>query len=225
MPARIELIDRLEALFESARNPTRAREASAYMRNQFPFYGISSPNLRLIAREAVSDESASSEAAVRTVVLGCWKRPEREWQYFACGYLRSSLRTLSGDFLPTAERLITMKSWWDTVDTLAAHTVGPLVRGDSGLVARMDSWIDSDDIWLARAAILHQLGYRSETNADRLFDYCLRRADESEFFLRKAIGWALREYSKTDPRAVQEFVHEHDDRLSSLSKREALKRI
>jgi 3-methyladenine DNA glycosylase AlkD len=89
----------------------------------------------------------------------------------------------------------------------------------------MDAWIRHDDIWLARTAIIHQLHCKSATDADRLFDYCLRRAHDSDFFIRKAIGWALREYSKTDASAVRRFVREHDVELSGLSKREALKWI
>jgi 3-methyladenine DNA glycosylase AlkD len=87
----------------------------------------------------------------------------------------------------------------------------------------MDEWIESDNIWLARTAILHQLGYKSQTNADRLFDYCLRRASDKEFFLRKSIGWALREYSKTDETAVRRFVDANASALSPLSRKEALK--
>lgn len=89
----------------------------------------------------------------------------------------------------------------------------------------MDHWIASDDIWVARSSIIYQLGYKRNTDADRLFDYCQRRSGDTEFFIRKAIGSALREYSKTDPAAVRDFVSRNQERLSGLSKREALKRI
>jgi 3-methyladenine DNA glycosylase AlkD len=109
------------------------------------------------------------------------------------------------------------------VDELAKHAVGPLVRADTGLVPVMDDWIDSENIWRARTALLHQLAYKGSTDADRLFAYCRRRAADKEFFIRKAIGWSLREYSKTDEAAVRSFVAELDDQLSALSRTEALK--
>ena len=152
----------------------------------------------------------------------CWLQPEREWQYVACGYLRRHVAAASPAFIATARQLVTTKSWWDTVDTLASHTVGPLVRAHPTLGDVMDDWIRSDNHWLARTAILHQLGAKAATDADRLFRYCAARATDTEFFVRKAIGWALREYSKTDGPAVRRFVREHPD-LSGLSRREALK--
>lgn len=217
------LVDRLERLFERARNEDRAAEMSRYMRDLFPFYGISSAPLREIARDALAGMSTPTEAQLRAVSRACWKRPEREWQYFACGYLRRHIGVASAAMLPTLEHLIRTKSWWDTVDSLASRSVGPLVRNARTLVEEMDRWIDSPNVWLARTAILHQLFYRSATDADRLFTYCLRRAGDTEFFIRKAIGWALREYSKTDDDAVRRFVQQHALELSGLSKREALK--
>ncbi len=126
-------------------------------------------------------------------------------------------------FLPVAEHMIATKSWWDTVDLLAANVVGPLVAATPALRSEMDRWLVSDDLWLARSALLHQLKWKGDTDADWLFAACLTRAGDTEFFLRKAIGWALREYSKTDAAAVRRFVSDHDAELSGLSKREALK--
>ena len=195
-----------------------------YMRDAFPFYGIPAPAQREIWRTALTGQPAPTEAQLRSIARACWKHPEREWQYFACAYLRRNVRVLSAGFLPTIERLITTKSWWDTIDTLAIHAVGPLVRVSPHLSRKMDEWSTSDNFWLARTAILHQLLYRKATDVDRLLDYCRRRAPDTEFFIRKAIGWALREYSKTDPKAVRNFVRDHPE-LSGLSKREALKWI
>jgi 3-methyladenine DNA glycosylase AlkD len=215
------LIDRLERGFASAADAERARGMARYMRDGFDFYGIPAPAQLRIAREAIDGLPAPSEADLRQISLACWKRPQREWQYFACGYLRANIGIASSRFISTAEHLVSTKSWWDTVDALAVHVVGPLVRSDAELSATMDRWIDSENIWLARTALLHQNGYRSDTDAERLFDYCRRRAGDTEFFIRKAIGWALRQYSKTDEHAVRRFVRDSD--LSGLSKREALK--
>jgi 3-methyladenine DNA glycosylase AlkD len=129
----------------------------------------------------------------------------------------------SARFLTTARRLVTTRSWWDTVDGIASRTVGPVVAAHPELGATMDRWVRDRNLWVARTAILHQLTFRERTDADRLFEMCLTRAADTDFFLRKAIGWALREYSKTDAAAVRRFVGEHDRELSELSKREALK--
>jgi 3-methyladenine DNA glycosylase AlkD len=217
------LLARLEGLFDASRDEAKAAAMTRYMRDLFPFYGIPAPAQREIYRTALGGAPVPAEADLRSVARSCWERHEREWQYFACGYLRQHGRIASPRFIKTVELLITNKSWWDTVDSLAAHTTGPLVRRWPELTKVMDRWIGSDNFWLARTAILHQLGYKSATDADRLFDYCLRRAADSEFFVRKAIGWALREYSKTDPDAVASFVGDHGSKLSGLSRREALK--
>jgi 3-methyladenine DNA glycosylase AlkD len=217
------LLGRLESRFETHRDTELARSASKYMRDLFPFYGIQAPLHREIARDVAAGLPRPTEAQLRRMCLACWRRPEREWQYFACGYLRRHVEVCSARFLTTVERLITSKPWWDTVDSLASRAVGPLVRRHPQLVSDMDRWISSDDIWIARTALLHQLHYKQDTDADRLFRYCSRRAGDPEFFIRKAIGWALREYSKTDAKAVRAFVRKHGRELSGLSRREALK--
>jgi 3-methyladenine DNA glycosylase AlkD len=218
-----DLLSDLEAAFVAQADPRRAAGARAYMRDQFPFYGIPAPAQRLIAREVTSVLPVPTESDLVRAVRACWRKPEREWQYFACWYLRRHVRGSPADLLTAVEPLITTKSWWDTVDTLASHTVGGLVAQHAELASTMDDWIGSDDVWLARTAILHQLGYKAETDADRLFGYCLRRAGDREFFIRKAIGWALREYSKTDGKAVRAFVLANADTLTALSRKEALK--
>ena len=194
----------------------------AYMRGQFPFAGIPTPE-RALDREVLAGLPAPGETQLRSVALACFERDEREFQYFAVDYLRRHVRVCSPRFLTTARRLIVTKSWWDTVDGLASRTVGGLVAAHPELVPSMDRWVLDRNIWIARSALLHQLNSRTHTDAGRLFAMCLARADSTEFFLRKAIGWALREYSKTDADAVRRFVRDHEGELSELSKREALK--
>jgi 3-methyladenine DNA glycosylase AlkD len=130
----------------------------------------------------------------------------------------------SPGFLDTARILISTRSWWDTVDALAAHVVGGIVARDRESVATMDGWLH-ESLWLARTAILHQVRFRERTDADRLFRYCLTMAGHRDFFIRKAIGWALREYAKSDPDGVRTFVRAHERTLSPLSVREALKNL
>ena len=217
------LVVALEAAFVARADPVRAAGARAYMRDQFPFYGIPAPEQKLIAREVTSGLPVPTEHELVSTARACWRKPEREWQYFACWYLRRHVRGRSAGMLTDVQPLITTKSWWDTVDSLAGHTVGGLVAQHPELASTMDEWVESDDIWLARTAILHQLGYKASTDADRLFAYCLRRAADREFFIRKAIGWSLREYSKTDGKAVRAFVRANAGTLSPLSSKEALK--
>ncbi|MBL8774697.1 MAG: DNA alkylation repair protein [Acidimicrobiales bacterium] len=218
-----EVVARWQAAFEPAADPERAGPMTAYMKGHFPFLGITTPQRRALARSAVAGLPAPEEADVMAVAAAAWALDPREYQYAAVDYAVRWVRRCSPDFLPVAERLVSTKSWWDTVDLLAANVVGPLVAATPALRADMDRWLVSDDLWLARSAILHQLRWKADTDDDWLFAACLARAADTDFFLRKAIGWALREYTKTDAAAVRRFVADHDAELSGLSKREALK--
>jgi 3-methyladenine DNA glycosylase AlkD len=215
------IMARLDLIYAPAADPERAVGAAAYMRNQFPFLGLTAPRMTQLDREVLAGLPAPTEPDLIGVAHACWARPEREYQYFACAYLRRHVRAGSTQLLPTLRELITTKSWWDTVDTLAAHTVGPLVAANPVLLSTMDEWVEDENLWLARTAILHQLRYKERTDAERLFRYCAKQAGHRDFFIRKAIGWALRDYSRTDPAAVRSFVDEHRGELSPLSVREA----
>jgi len=218
-----DVVERVTRAFEGARDAEKAPAMKAYMRDQFEFLGIPSPVRVALGRDALVGTGKPTEADLVAVSRSMWTKPEREFQYFAAWYLRRHQQVLTADFMDTARHLITTAPWWDTIDELAQNVVGPLVRRDRTLVATMDAWIEDDDLWLARTAILHQNRWKTDTDAERLFRYCARRAGDTEFFIRKAIGWALREYTRVDPDAVRRFVREHDAELSGLSKREALK--
>jgi 3-methyladenine DNA glycosylase AlkD len=224
-PLAAEVMDRLSRVFEGARDPARAAPMAAYMRGQFPFLGIPSPTQKALTREVLAGLGRPAEPDLAAVALACWQRPEREYQYFACGWLRRHARLCGPEFIDTAQHLLVTKSWWDTVDSLAAHLVGPLVARYPRLVATTDAWLTDGDRWLVRTAILHQLTYGSDTDTGRLFGYCTRQAGHPDFFVRKAIGWALRQYARTDPPAVRAYLAEHGDRLSPLSVREAAKHL
>jgi 3-methyladenine DNA glycosylase AlkD len=227
MPTRVAttILARLTETYEAHRDPAQAAPMEAYMRGQFPFIGLKQADQSRLNRQILGGTGQPTEADLTTLARRCWQRPEREYQYFAVGYLRRWVPTLpaSPGFLTVVEPLITTKSWWDTIDALAQHVVGPLVTTYPKLQATMDDWVIRDNLWLARTAILHQCRYKDRTDTDRLFGYCLARAGDSEFFVRKSIGWALREYSKTDATAVRTFVTQHAGELSPLSRREALK--
>jgi 3-methyladenine DNA glycosylase AlkD len=220
-----EVLSRLTRVYEAARDPERAAPMAAYMRDQFPFLGLPGPRQKELARSVVAGLPRPSEPDLRAIAVGCWALPEREYQYFACDLLRRHARLLSPGFLGVARTLVSTKSWWDTVDALAAHVVGRLVAQHPALAGDMDEWVRDEDMWIARTAILHQLRFGPATDADRLFGYCLLRAGHKDFFIRKAIGWALREYGKTAPDEVRSFVAAHRAELAPLSVREALKNL
>ncbi|MFE2041184.1 DNA alkylation repair protein [Streptomyces sp. NPDC059477] len=219
------LLARLTTAYPAAADPERAASMRAYMKDIAPFLGLTTPVRRTLSRTVLAGTPRPGEADCTAVALRCWALPEREYQYFAVDYLRRHTGRCSSAFLPVTRRLITSGSWWDTVDLLAAHVVGALVAADPALTADMDRWIADDDLWVARTALLHQLRYKEHTDADRLFGYCLRQSGHPDFFIRKAIGWALREYAKTDPDAVRAFLARESGRFAPLSVREALKNV
>ena len=224
-PLADDLLDRLVRLYGAARDPHLAEPAAAYMRHQFPFLGVPSPVQRALARSVVAGLGPPTEQDLHTVASACWELDEREYQYFACDWLRAHVAVPGPAFLGTVRTLVTTKSWWDTIDPLATRVVGGLVRRHPGLVAAMDEWSAAPDKWLVRTALLHQLHHGPATDADRLFGYCTRQAGHPDFFVRKAIGWALRQYARTDPAAVAGYVARNRDRLSPLSVREATKHL
>ncbi|MEU6251959.1 DNA alkylation repair protein [Streptomyces sp. NPDC047043] len=219
------VLERLTATYAAAADPGRAAPMRAYMKDVAPFLGLTTPVRRALSRTVVEGLPRPDEVDCTAIALRCWQLPEREYHYFAVDYLRRHARACSSGFLPVARHLVTTVSWWDTVDALAAHTVGALVTADPKLTADMDRWIVDDDLWVARTALLHQLRYKERTDTERLFGYCLRQSAHPDFFIRKAIGWCLREYAKTDPEAVRAFLARERGRFAPLSVREALKNI
>jgi 3-methyladenine DNA glycosylase AlkD len=225
VPATSTLVAHLADAFEGARDGERAVAMAAYMRDQFPFLGIPTPERRRLLRAVVHDTGRPDASTALNQASALWRRREREFQYAACDLLARCEKQLDGGALPVLERLITTKSWWDTVDALAGGVVGPVVQRDRSLDRAIDEWFDSGNLWLRRTALLHQLHWKAATDADRLFGFCERAASDRDFFIRKAIGWALRQYAYADPGAVLRFVKRHDGELSTLSKREALKHL
>ncbi|MBU3742540.1 MAG: DNA alkylation repair protein [Candidatus Kapabacteria bacterium] len=219
-------VGELHRTFASHADAKRAQAMSAYMRDQFAFYGIDAPTRQILQREIRQRLGLPSD--VLGLAHALWQRDEREMQYAACAILTQPVvqRALLVDDVPSVVDLITAKSWWDTVDVLAPNVIGSILRPlPDQLVQMASAWIESDNIWLQRTAIIMQLRYRAATNVDVLFDCILRRAASTEFFVRKGAGWALRQYAYTAPDAVRAFVEEHRNVLSGLTVREALKRI
>ncbi len=198
---------------------------AAYMKHRFTFMGVAAPARRTAQKATIDALATVNGAALLAFARACWKEPEREFQYVAADALHRHQRALRPEHLAALGALITSRSWWDTVDVLAVHAVGAVVGRHRPAASVMDAWIDADNIWLVRSAILHQLRYKDRTDAQRLFAYADRRAADSEFFVRKALGWALRQYARTDPTAVRRYVESRGERLSALTRHEALKHL
>ncbi|WP_127501469.1 DNA alkylation repair protein [Actinoplanes solisilvae] len=219
------LLARLDEVLLPAADPVRAEGQAAYMKNQFPFLGLPSPALRKLERAALAGLPPPTEDDLRSIVSALWVRDQREFQYVACSYLTRHVAVPRPGFLTTARSLVTTKSWWDTIDPIATRFVGGLVTRHPSLVLEMDAWSRDDNMWVVRTAILHQLHYGAATDTERLFGYCAAQAGHRDFFVRKAIGWALRQYARTDPEAVRSFVEANRSSLSGLSVREATKHL
>lgn len=218
-----ELTAAVRQSLEAARNPEQAVPMARYMRNLFPFLGLKRPQLNDCLRPIWAGvKPAATEKLIVSASRQIWKLPEREFQHAVIDLLGRNHKLLTPASIGLLRELIVSKSWWDSVDGITSWVVGPLVERHRNLASEMDAWSVDGNFWLRRAAIIHQLGFKQNTDAARLFDYCARNARDSEFFIRKGIGWALRQYARTDPRAVHQFVDAHSE-LSVLSKREALK--
>jgi len=220
-----ELLAAVSVSYRGAADAERAAAQRAYMRDQFPYLGIATPERRRLSRDVLKGSARPSTADCAALALRCWELPEREFRYFAIDYLITNVKHCESSLLTTLRTLITTESWWDTIDPMAAHIVGPLVAADPSLVATMDAWVRDENLWIARTAILHQLHYKAATDEKRLFEYCALQAEHPDFFIRKAIGWALREYAYTAPDAVRAFLDREAGRLSPLSVREAAKHL
>ena len=198
-----------------------ARAMRAYMKDVAPFLGIPTPMRRSAQRAAWAHLPALAEDEVATASRTLWALPEREYQYAACDLVGRHVRALTGGFVrDPVQDLLTTKPWWDTVDTLGSMAVTPLVDRHPELVDLMWAWLDSGDRWLVRAAIQHQRGLKDRTDLERLLAMCDRFAADREFFVAKAIGWALRDATRWDAPAVQRFVDDHPS-LSAVARREA----
>ncbi|MEM9518725.1 MAG: DNA alkylation repair protein [Actinomycetota bacterium] len=221
-----QILDSLERHFVASADPERAEPMATYMRGQFPFYGIGAKDRAELHKTVFAQRPPpTDEQALAALVDACLERPQREWHYTAVAVLRRHGRNLTAASWPAVRRIATTHAWWDTIDELAKHVAGRIVKNDPSQVAVMDEWVRSDDMWVARVAILHQLGFKATTDTARLFSYCELRADETDFFYRKAIGWALRQYAYVDPDSVRAFVDARRETLSSLTVREALKNL
>lgn len=206
-------------------DPHEAVGMQRYMKDIAPYLGIRSAPRRAAVKAAWKALPALDESGLAQFAQEMWRQPEREYQYAACDALDWYRGDLSAEFLHAPVRqLVSTKPWWDTVDSLGSAIITPLVIRHPELVDTMWEWLESGDIWLARAAIQHQRGKRDETDLHLLFAMCEVHIEDREFWLAKAIGWALRDVSAYWPADVQAFVDRHPA-IAPVARREAQRGI
>lgn len=217
-----EIIKQLKRELPKLSDHKRAIGAQAYMKDIAPFLGVMTPERRSLVKSLISTLPVPASDEIAETVRALWKLEEREYQYAACDILTKYHLELNRKFLAEhCEYLISTKSWWDTVDSLGSAVVSPLTMKFPA-ISLMRKWNKSDDIWLIRASIQHQRGRKYETDIDLLFELCTPHVAKKEFFIAKAIGWALRDLSRIDNREVVRFLAAHPD-LNSVAVREAKK--
>jgi 3-methyladenine DNA glycosylase AlkD len=209
---------------EAHRDPTNSGPMKAYMKNHFEFLGLRSPLRKALLKSFFKQYDLPAGEELKALVLQLWENPYRECQYCAMEILGKRTRTWEESFILLFEQLILQKSWWDTVDWLAPNGAGKLFeRYPELLIPTTERWNKSENIWLIRSSILFQLKYRERTDFERLGRYILRHTESKEFFIQKAAGWALRQYSKYNRIGVRQFIDQHEKRLSNLTVREGRK--
>ncbi len=209
--------------FEQHANVADADGMKAYMLHQFHFFGLKTPLRRKLSKEYFKQSLPPFKDA-EEIVKDCWQHPNREMQYIGTEFLAYYKKEWKKNTIQLMEYMITHKSWWDSVDHAATDLTGPFFKLFPEQTDKITGkWNRSSNIWLQRSSIMFQKAYKKETDKELLSNYILHVAASKEFFIQKAIGWALREYSKTNPDWVKQFVKQH--KLSPLSTREALKRI
>lgn len=219
-----KLVDFVVGEFESLANPEQAKPMAAYMKTTQPFYGVKKPERVPVYRAMKKGFPPKNQGAYLAAIKGLWSRPHRECKYAALEYACYFKDYINSDSMELYEKLARDGAWWDLVDIIAAHLVGKvLLKERESIEPILDQWIDDEDYWIRRTAILSQCRHKEKTNKEQLFRHCLKRVHEKEFFIRKAIGWALREYSYANPKAVKAFLLKNKSKLSGLSLREGAK--
>jgi 3-methyladenine DNA glycosylase AlkD len=223
------LIRDLRSTLRAMACPEDAAPMQRYMKSTMPYYGIKTQPLRKAAKQVFDRHPLADFASYRDAVLTLYRTAKRREERYAAiqlSGLKPYAQYQSMKALPMYEEMIVTGAWWDFVDIIASHRLGALLRRHpAAMKKRMRRWARSKDMWKRRSAILCQLGFKHDIDLKLLYDCIEPSLGSSEFFLRKAIGWALRSHAWIDPDEVVRYVRAHEDRLSPLSKREALKNV
>ncbi len=224
-----ELLDAVRTGLAKIGDPERAVGQQRYMKSTMPYRGVRSAELARLCKGLFAEHALPDRAAWEAAVRGLWDDAEfREERYAAIaltGHWAYSSYQDSGT-MPLYEHMIVSGAWWDYVDELAIRRVGPLLGGEHDVVAPvLRAWSTDENIWRRRTSIIAQIKAKAGTDLDLLTDVLAPNLEHKEFFVRKAIGWALREYAKTDPDWVRRYLGDHGEQMSGLSKREAAKHL
>lgn len=219
----MDFITHLQQVLKEHSNLENKPLMEAYLKNKFVMFGIKSPNRKALLKDVLNQHKDEVLQNCRNIVKKLYKLPEREFHYCAMELMNKFFKKkYTSEDIKLIEQLITTYSHWDSVDFIAKHILGNYLLIHHGNTKEIiNNFSNSNNMWLNRSVILFQLGYKDKTNSDILFRECLKHSKSNEFFIQKAIGWALREYAKTNSEAVKYFVE--INKLSSLSSREALK--
>lgn len=218
-----EIYEIIQSSFEANGNADNAEKMAAYLKGHFTMYGIKSPLRKELLKPIHKEVKRLEREEFIKLIKLLWAADERDFQYAGMEFLQKNKRKLNSDDLGFIEHLISNKSWWDSVDMLASHMAGHLLKSDLDLRdVWIEKWMQSGNMWLQRTCLIFQLKYAHQADFDLLKSVILDLKSINEFFIQKAIGWSLRQYAKYNPVAVKEFVSENED-LSNLARREALK--
>ncbi len=221
-----ELTSFVAAELASRANPDKAVGMAAYMKTDMPFYGVQKRGRTEVFRLIKKQFPVTDVTTYRAAVEALWEQPHREEKYLAIGIAKSHRDFVTFGNLDLYRRLIVEGAWWDFVDEVAIHCVGMVYLNQREQTSPLiEQWIDDDVMWLRRTSLISPIKHKAATDHEMLFDHCLRRSADKEFFIRKAIGWSLREYAKTEPDRVRAFLLADRESWSSLSFREASKHL
>lgn len=218
-------INQLETTFQTHENKENSLAMAKYMKNHFAFYGIKTTERRLLFKEIWNANKDEIKKDVQNIATSLYTKKQRELHYCA---IEIVIRECKGNYKKSdihfIEKLLTTNSWWDSVDTISKYILGQyLLEFPDAVEDTIEKFSNSDNLWLNRSAILFQLGFKEKTDFDLLKAICLQHENSTEFFIQKAIGWSLREYAKTNPHQVIDFVT--NSNLKPLSKKEAVKNL
>lgn len=208
--------------FSEAGDPVRAEGQMRYMRNKYAYYGLKAPEWVAILKDVFADHGMYDGKRLQKFATLCFNEEYHEMFYAGLQMIEKQLKIQDADFIVFLEKAIKAGAWWDTVDWIAKLVGIHFLRYPKLQYAYCRKWIESSNIWLQRVAIIHQLLYHDRTDHALLFEMILHRSDSSEFFVQKGAGWALRQYSKSNGRAVRTFIAQHPE-LAALTKREGMK--
>lgn len=217
------LVSYTKELLEQHKDAEKSMGMAKYMKDLFPYYGIKSPERKELVGRIKKEVGINDIDEIVTFAKSLWKEPQRELQYIGMDLLIAKAKKLKMEHMADMEELVTTKSWWDSVDGIASNCLGAILKDDEAArKAYASKWIESDNMWLQRSSIIFQLKYKDDVDEEILFGNIVKMMDSKEFFIQKASGWALRQYSKFNKASVKAFIDGHPG-LAKLTIKEGSK--